>query len=137
MYRMKKEVYEKILETIGIAQIESGGIIGKKNGVICKFYFDDSETRYTDKYVPDFIKLNKIIEKWYDDEIFFAGIVHSHPNSCAVPSKEDEVYVSKLMENNSDLNSILFPIVTKYKGVATITFFEFTGEFKEIDVTVY
>ena len=129
MYYIYSNVYEEIIKTIGNAPIESGGIIGIKNNIICKFYFDKSESRHNTMYIPNTKVLNYIIDKWADSNIDFAGIVHSHPNSCTTPSLEDYYYATNLKQLNPTLKKILFPIVTIENKIVNITFYEFDNNF--------
>ena len=108
MWYIDSSVYKDILETIGNAPIESGGIIGIKNNVICAYYFDKCTYNKESKYVPNISRLNSVIKKWHKQGIEFAGIVHSHPNSYNKPSLSDGDYAKILMENNNFLNRLFF-----------------------------
>lgn len=129
MYFIDCLIYNKIIKTIGVAPIESGGIIGIKNGVICAYYFDKKAVRRKSEYYPDIKRLNKVINGWSKKNITFAGIVHSHPNSCNQPSIKDKIYAENIIKNNTFLKVILFPIVTVSGDKIKLTLYEYTDDF--------
>ncbi len=92
------------------APIESGGIIGSKDGVICAFCFDDDNYHF-DCYIPNVKKLNDKIAEWANNGIRFAGIVHSHHNDCRLVSDADKCYAVEVQKSVGNL-TLYFPIVT-------------------------
>ena len=136
MYYIDSNIHQEIIETIGNSPIESGGIIGIKNNIICKFYFDKHSNHKNDKYIPNVESLNNVILDWYELNIEFIGIVHSHPNSCNIPSLDDLTYAKKLKQHNPSLKKILFPIVTKESHCIEITFYEFDNDFSRVNVKI-
>ena len=133
---ISQKVYDEIVFTIGNAPIESGGIIGEKDGVICEYFFDKKAKQNQEKYVPSLNLLNKIIERWHENGINFIGIVHSHPNNYKRPSLNDEKYAQKLMKCNPHLSRLIFPIVTVSSDNIEIVFFEFTEKFTRVNISV-
>lgn len=131
MYFIQESILEQIKATIGIAPIESGGIIGVKNNVICAYCFDEGNVGNIAEYQPDPEKFNSIIRAWTDKRIFFIGIVHSHANSYDKPSLGDKIYANNLMEANSYLKAVVFPIVTKVGARIKVSFYEYDKEGKE------
>ena len=101
------------------APIESGGIIGSKEGVVCAFYFDDDNYNY-DCYVPNVKKMNAKIAEWADSGIQFAGVIHSHHNDCRLFSDADACYASEVQKSAGDL-TLYFPIVTICRQNVVIT----------------
>lgn len=126
-----RSVYKKILNTVGNAPIESGGIIGMKNNTVCAFVFDAEGHGY-DRYAPSLNTLNKVIEEWFKNDIIFAGIVHSHHNGLNILSKGDREYAKSILDGSPQINSLIFPIVTKKCGKAEITFYRYTKKWKKI-----
>ncbi len=92
------------------APIESGGIIGSKDGIICAFCFDDGNYNY-DCYIPSVEKLNAKIAEWADNGIRFAGIVHSHHNDCRFVSALDTSYALEVQKSAGNI-TLYFPIIT-------------------------
>lgn len=96
-----KFVYKEIVNTIGKAEPESGGIMGGK-GLHCqKFYFDSTSRSSSNSYKPNTLKTNEVIKQWYSDNIEFIGIIHSHPENITQLSYSDIEYAHKLMQLNS------------------------------------
>lgn len=96
--RIHKNVYLDIIKTLKDGKVEAGGIIGSKDGQIVEFDFDRACT--VGEYVPDIIKLNGIIKKWYESGIEFAGIIHSHMDSKKL-SYSDIEYARAIIKNNN------------------------------------
>ena len=61
---IKEGVLFSIKNTVGNLIPETGGIIGQKDGVVCKFYFDDDSKSGRAYYCPNVHTLNEIIHKW-------------------------------------------------------------------------
>ena len=137
MQYIKRKVYDDIVHTIGKAPIESGGIIGEKDGIICEYFFDKSDVHKDCRYIPNLNKLNAIINAWNKRGVSFIGFVHSHPNMYNKPSTGDAEYAQKLFLYNKNLKRLVFPIVTfsSDEGIS-ISFYEYIEAFKEIGVTI-
>ena len=101
MCNIKLETYNEIIDKIGNAPIESGGILGMKNDVICAFFYDENAKTSCDTYIPDIASLNEVIKNWNRQGVKFVGIVHSHANGYDKPSHNDELYAKKLLEHSS------------------------------------
>lgn len=104
--RIYKKVYLDIINTLKANRVESGGIIGSKDSQIVAFDFDRACT--VGEYVPDVVKLNIIIKKWYESGIEFAGIIHSHMDSKRL-SYSDIDYARNIIISNN-LKWIYMPI---------------------------
>jgi proteasome lid subunit RPN8/RPN11 len=135
MIKIKAEVYNNIINTIGKSPIESGGIIGMKNGVICSYYFD-GYTNSKSEYIPNVNALNKVISDWFNDKIEFVGIVHSHPNQLNILSLNDINYAKELLSVNSYLKEIYFPIVTIKYDKIFLTFYSVSDDVKRLDYDI-
>lgn len=135
MYFIDFDIYKRVVETLRAAPVESGGILGIKDNVICAYCFDDTYNSYSE-YVPNTDVLNDVIDRWHDEGIDFIGIVHSHPNSYNKPSEKDLIYLQKLVINNDFLTRIIFPIVTKEEKCFKITFYEFKNKFSLVGVKI-
>lgn len=117
--RIIKNIFNELLETFAQSPIESGGILGEKQGIIVRFSFDNVYTSDRE-YVPNVMFLNKTIQLWQEQGVHFAGIVHSHPNGLYMPSPDDEKYAKKILSLNSTLNKIFLPIVYYADSVLNI-----------------
>lgn len=91
---MTKEVYDQILDTIAAQPPETGGVLGRKNGIICKYFYDGNADINQYRYVPNVEKINKILDQWLKDDIEFAGIIHSHPEDVNELSYADIHYAT-------------------------------------------
>lgn len=111
--RITKDVYEKIQSKYVMPPPEQGGIIGIKNGVVCEYYHD-SFCGFTDKaiYEPAVDILNQKIEEWLENDIQFAGIVHSHVLGQDALSSGDINYIKVLFDNFPEwIDELYFPVI--------------------------
>lgn len=109
----KSTVY-KIKASIGHATPETGGIIGSKDGVICKFYYDYMGCSTSTYYIPS-TAVEGVIRLWYSQGYSFEGFIHSHVGRFS-PTDADVKYsleVLRWYEYEFDLykEEILIPIV--------------------------
>lgn len=127
--RIEKIVYEKISTAFINSEIESGGILGRKNDTICKFFFDggDCATEYRIRTEI----LNPVIDEWAKNDIIFCGIIHSHPNGNGSLSETDKTYAEKILFLYPHLQYIIFPIVTVFNGKMKIICHRFNGHWFE------
>lgn len=109
---MTKEVYDQILDTIAAQHPETGGVLGRKNGIICKYFYDDNADINQNRYVPNVEKINTILGQWLKDDIEFAGIIHSHPEDVNELSYADIHYARKILQENS-LEYVIFPLIVR------------------------
>ena len=109
---MTKEVYNQILDTIAVQPPETGGVLGRKNGIICKYFYDGNADINQYEYVPNVEKINTILAQWLKDDIEFAGIIHSHPEDVNELSYADIHYARKILQENS-LEYVIFPLVVR------------------------
>lgn len=128
--RIEKRIYEEIITAFTDAPIESGGILGRKNDTICKFYFDGGGIA-TEYHIRTEI-LNPIIAEWAKSGIIFSGIIHSHPNGIKVLSETDKAYAEGVLRSFPYLKYVVFPILTVSEGKTIIFCYRFEGRwFKE------
>lgn len=116
--KIKKEVYESILKSIPEPPPEKGGILGQQNGVITVFYCDDnSSSEFIDRYVPDTLKLNKVISEWQKNDIYFCGIYHSHYEGDTSLSGGDIEYIKVILDSLVGVvEELYFPLVFANEG---------------------
>lgn len=124
--RITQSVYTEIMNTIGNYAPETGGALGEKNGVICRYFFDEKAIGNKNSYSPTTDSINEVIDEWEKDEIRFAGIIHSHPGTMKRLSYADVYYAQCLLKQN-ETESILFPIVVHGVGIRICMYKVFLG----------
>jgi len=91
---------------------ECGGILGSnKFNFITHFCQDTSGYYNRNLYIPSSIELGSVIKVWYDENISFIGIVHSHPEDFFQLSYADIHYASLVLEKFHWLEFIYMPII--------------------------
>lgn len=123
--RIVKSIYKEISAAFTHAPIESGGILGRKNNTVCKFFFDGSGSA-TEYRIRTEI-LNPVIAEWAKSGIIFSGIIHSHPNGIGSLSETDKKYAERILLSSPYLQYILFPIVTVLNGKIKIFCYRYDG----------
>lgn len=84
--KIEQSVLDSIQNIIGKFKVETGGILLTKNGVICKFIFDEGGTCSHGAYDPDYKGLNLILKEEEAKGFTYVGSVHSHPRGIQYPS---------------------------------------------------
>ena len=108
---IKKDVYYEICCLLKEHHYESGGIIGMKNDEVAKFQFDSFASKKLFEYYPNTDFLEKIInESWSQNEVSFAGIVHSHLHNDNI-SQQDILYSRRIIEANRSITELRMGIV--------------------------
>lgn len=113
--KIYREVKNKILESIGNCEAESGGIIAcNQEDTITEFYFDFEAGSGKTSYIPSQNAINKQVnEIWRSSGYCFCGIVHSHPAKASyIPSVIDLKMAEKIVLHNH-LEEILLMIIHK------------------------
>lgn len=111
--KITREVFTEIIKSYPNVPPEEGGIIGRKNGIICKYFHDNShQTSNAAVYVPDVKTFNSVIQAWSDIGIEFGGIVHSHISSESELSSADKDYICSVFKVlPKSINKVYFPII--------------------------
>lgn len=108
---IKSSVYQQIVFQCPSAPPESGGILGKRNGVVCAFHFDVGlSSAGGTAYAPNVNVLNHKILEWQDSGIEFCGIAHSHAVGKRL-SSGDIAYIQDIMEEYHEGTVLYFPII--------------------------
>ena len=112
MLRLTESVYNQIKETIGNIPPEHGGVLGSGDGItITDYYYDYSGFTSSDSYCPDCNKINAVLEnEWAVNNVYLAGVVHSHDSTCDFPSCGDIAYAEKIMQS-AEMEHMYLPIV--------------------------
>lgn len=113
MVKILNDVYYHILFDTPMLPPETGGILGSENCVITKYFQDiESDNCRMGHYVPSIAVLNKQIKIWYEQNIIFCGIYHTHYEGDNHLSGGDMVYITKILEQfRSYTDNLLFPLV--------------------------
>lgn len=121
-FLIEKQVIHALKSVLGGSPIESGGMFGAKDGVICRYCHDRHTAQ--DYYVPDVQKLNEVIQRWAREGVEFAGIAHSHPSGCFLLSPADLLYSQTIKEDASELTVLIFAILTIEDGKCDLHFYD-------------
>lgn len=115
MLKIYRKTYDDFISTVSQLPIESGGVIGAVDGIVCT-YFIDNINYDSDTYKPDTDLLNDKIQRWQKSDIEFYGIFHTHPDSVKELSVPDKQSIELLMNQITDSSKILyFPLVFQDK----------------------
>lgn len=119
MVRIREAIYYKILFDTPILPPETGGILGSENCIITSYMPDKGV--YNGKigqYVPTISILNKQIQEWYDQNIMFCGIYHTHYEGDIRLSGGDILYIESILRQFQPyVDSLLFPLVFPKKEI--------------------
>ena len=131
--RIKESVCREIIGSLGGGANETGGILGRKGSLICRFQADKGEESCPCFYRPNVDFLNEVLDIWEEEGIVFCGVVHSHPDGSPLLSPADLRYAQAVVQAMPDISPILFPLVTKSEGEIDIAFFDMTDGGKRIE----
>lgn len=136
------KVYNEIVTLLREEPPEMGGILGKKDDVICSYEIDyGNEGNHKCSYSPKVLKLNDTIAKWQKKGIEFAGMFHTHFFGVETLSPGDEEYIIKIMKSMPPhIKELSFPIIVlpekrmvSYKAIFVESHIEITAEDVEIE----
>ena len=111
--RIKKAVYNKILDYCPVVPPEVGGILGASTDVIDLVAFDvGSREMNSATYEPNVNILNKQLNAWHQEGVTFCGLFHTHPMNQNTLSRDDVKYIERIMFSlHPMVSSLYFPIV--------------------------
>lgn len=115
--KIKKEIFQQIVYSLPKSPYETGGFLGGWGNSVC-YCVCDKEKSFYGSYEPNIELLNRTIKEWYDNNIDFLGIYHTHYPSNIYLSKSDELYIRDIMssvENTTD--TLYFPIIIAQKNM--------------------
>lgn len=107
-------IYAKLMNSIPKRPPEIGGILGGINGIIDQMTIDYGMRAKEKKccYIPDVNRLNLCIQDWYNKDIEFYGIFHTHFYGIDSLSKGDEKYINNIMMRNKlNTDKLYFPLI--------------------------
>lgn len=119
MVRIQSEVYNSILYNTPFPSPETGGILGRLNGVVTSYISDIGvDDGRIGKYVPSIPYLNEQIRLWYDQNIMFCGIYHTHFEGDIKLSGGDILYITNILKQFQPyVDDLLFPLVFPQKEI--------------------
>ena len=119
MVKIQSEVYNGILNTTPFPSRETGGILGCLNGVVTSYIPDNGmDDGKIGKYVPSIPYLNEQIRLWYDQNIMFCGIYHTHFEGDIKLSGGDILYINNILKRFQPYkDNLLFPLVFPQKEI--------------------
>lgn len=128
---MSKQIYMQLFKLPQIAPYELGGFLGKRE-VICKFQLDFNTQQEKGSYNPNHSLFYKTISDWCKNGIQFCGIMHTHAENQNGISKEDEKFITAIMNENKRIfdDMLHFPIVIPQKEIIMFSAFWEKGHVK-------
>ena len=125
MHFIKESVFLSINSQIRAFHCESGGIVGfDQNGVIAAFQYDNVQSPKLYEYYPNTTFLNEVINgRWMDNEISFAGFVHSHLHNNQI-SPQDISYCREILNLNSFMEFVLAGIIDLSSKTDSVKWYE-------------
>lgn len=114
MILFNQSTISEIQGSIGRVAPEAGGMIGSREGVICKYYYDSSGKSTQAYYMPS-EEVETIIRQWHLEGYTFEGFIHSHGSRFS-PTDADIKYSLEVLSWYEDefalsKEAILIPIV--------------------------
>lgn len=106
MIKMKKEVYQRMMDTLGKHPPETGGIFAMDEDTITAYYFDEEAQVSFSSYRPS----RRVIEeigRWRKNGLCFGGFIHSHPGAGTKLSPRDVVFARELIQKNNLQSTIM------------------------------
>lgn len=110
--KIRKSIFDELLNEIPICSYEIGGILGGKEGIVSEYVLDfEKKDNEKSIYLPDTKLFNYKINKWKIDNISFMGVFHTHFVSENL-SVSDEKYICEIMKvMPENIKSLYFPII--------------------------
>lgn len=119
--QLPQEINQQIINTIGTAPIESGGVLAMNGKTISDYYFDLHAGVGSRFYRPSFQLITKQVNTWIAEGKTFAGFIHSHPapyihlsamdiaaaEKTAIVNQLPAVYMAILCENTLYLYKVI------------------------------
>lgn len=112
--KIKKEIYESIVNYPEEMPPEMGGIIGSTDHAVIDTFIGDPGRKGECgcSYTPNTPFLNRMIHQWIQDNILFCGIVHTHFFDVRTLSSGDKEYIYRILEAMpADISELYFPLI--------------------------
>ena len=113
--KITQKTYEEILTKLEATRLETGGILGEKDGIVCAFFLDSEGQGKMGEYRPNIAVLNQVIERWAEEDVCFVGLAHTHINGLGILSPSDVEYARLILSVN-ELEYVYFPVIAKDKS---------------------
>ena len=132
---IKKEIIDKILQHFDSFSFEMGGaLISKDNRIVDFIPLQNIEENKKDNYLFSFEQLNMVLSPYFNKGYDLAGFIHSHIGGCLSLSKNDKVFFSNFLKENSSYKHLITPIIVlsdKNKEIKWWMFFA-NGDVEEL-----
>ena len=112
--RISVGLSKKLIDKCAEISVETGGLLGGRNGTVTHCFFDINEASSQCAYCIDAKKLNSVIEEWNKAGIDIMGIFHKH-NSMHELSSADIEYINSFMNTNPEVTEFFFPVIVSEK----------------------
>lgn len=111
--KIRRTIYNQILNYCPIVPPEVGGVLGSSGVVIDSVAYDSKYREYEKAmYIPDVEQLNRVINQWYEYGISFKGLFHTHPIGQETLSEDDIGYITRIFQYVPEsIPELYFPIV--------------------------
>lgn len=114
--KIRREVFDEILNTCPRVPPETGGLLGGRNGVVTRFFADAGQGNGYDRYEPDVRRLNAVLADWQRADVAFYGVYHSHfPQGTALSAADIRYIESILRATANEAEVLYFPIILPKK----------------------
>lgn len=107
---LPQHIHHTILNSIGAAPCESGGVLAMKENRISDFYYDIHAGVNNCFYIPSVSDITTQVNGWLEEGMTFCGFIHSHRWPYNHLSAMDIVAAEKTMATNQ-LNFLYMAIV--------------------------
>ena len=108
---INKNVFDKICNSLGRFNYETGGVLGMVNDTVVEFEFDTYSSHELYEYYPTTELFENIInDVWISADISFCGIVHSHLHNNKL-SAQDISYCQEIIKANSAFDELIIGIL--------------------------
>lgn len=108
--KIPQRIYQEIMETIGRAAIEAGGVLAMEGNTISDYYFDQAAHVGSRFYRPSAELISKYVTTWLQEGKCFCGFIHSHAYPYTQLSACDIVAAERIMLANK-LRSIYMAVL--------------------------
>lgn len=112
--KIHKNTLKQINDFVPDKPPEVGGILGsRENGIITDIMFDRNQLANNKMcyYAPNVDSLNQCIKEWYNSNIYFKGIFHTHFAGVKTLSEADKKYIYRIMNcMPQEIRQLYFPI---------------------------
>ncbi len=130
---IKMNIYKSLISAFPTVPPEAGAVIGADNhGIVSTFVYDSGTPCYEmAQYMPNVGHLNRIIQAWQSEGIYFCGIAHSHPSGQFELSLSDISTIHAIIKSMpNSIHRLYFPLV--FPGERIISYLAVISEDRKV-----